>query len=185
MITLPTPARRRSRSSPLLAARHLGARPALAEQSGRADVVISLDGSISPRYLPRHRPAPVSLKLSGDVRGTEGARPPQLQRSTSPSAPAAASIPRVSRCSRARLRNATQHQALARCRGALVGRGEISAEVPLNPVDPDDRPRRVLAFNGRSDGRPAVWVHAYSASPPVSFVLPFYLRRLPPAPTAC
>ena len=29
-----------------------------------------------------------------------------------------------------------------------------------------------------SGGHPAVWLHAYSASPPVSFVLPFHLRRL-------
>ncbi|HET9185829.1 MAG TPA: hypothetical protein VFN82_06750, partial [Solirubrobacterales bacterium] len=35
-----------------------------------------------------------------------------------------------------------------------------------------------LAFNGRAGGRPAVWVHVYSARPPVSFVLPFHARSL-------
>lgn len=34
-----------------------------------------------------------------------------------------------------------------------------------------------LAFNARRKGRPAVLVHAYSASPPSSFVLPFALSR--------
>ena len=51
------------------------------------------------------------------------------------------------------------------------------AEVPLDPDRPLLARAGLLAFNGRADGRPAVWVHAYSASPPVSFVLPFYLRR--------
>jgi hypothetical protein len=59
-----------------------------------------------------------------------------------------------------------------------VGRGEIVAEVPLDPEEPLTARAGVLAFNGRSGGHPAVWVHAYAASPPVSFVLPFYLRRL-------
>jgi hypothetical protein len=49
---------------------------------------------------------------------------------------------------------------------------------PLSSSDPLLARAGLLAFNGRSRGRPAVWLHAYSASPPVSFVLPFYLRRV-------
>ena len=49
--------------------------------------------------------------------------------------------------------------------------------MPLDPDRPLTATTGLLAFNGRSGGRPAVWVHAYSASPPVSFVLPFYLQR--------
>jgi hypothetical protein len=150
-----------------------------AEQTGGPDVVVSFDGKISPRQLPRHRPAPVSLELSGMVRGTDGNPPPQLQRiELAFGARGGLDTAGLPVCPRARLRNASQRQALARCRGALVGRGEISAEVPLNPADPITARAGVRAFNSRSGGRPAVWVHAYSASPPVSFVLPFYLRRL-------
>jgi hypothetical protein len=148
-----------------------------AEQTGRPGVVISFDGKISPTQLPRHRPAPVSLTLSGSVRGTDGAPPPQLQRiELAFGARGGLDTAGLPVCPRARLRNATQRQALARCPGAIVGRGEIAAEVPLNPADPLTARADVVAFNARSAGRPAVWVHAYSASPPVSFVLPFYLR---------
>jgi hypothetical protein len=175
---------RRLAPRPLLAAAvallAIAAGPAGAEQIGRPDVVISFDGKISPRQLPRHRPAPVSLELSGSVRGTKGAPPPQLQRlELAFGARGGLDTTGLPVCPRARIRNATQRQALARCRGALVGRGEISTEVPLNSADPITARAGVLAFNGLSDGRPAAWVHAYSASPPVSFVLPFYLRRLP------
>jgi hypothetical protein len=154
--------------------------PAAAEQTGTPNVHISFDGKIVPRDLPRHRPAPVSLELSGAVYGTKGAPPPQLQRiEFAFGARGGLDTAGLPVCPPARLRNATQDQALARCRGALVGRGEISAEVPLNPADPVLAHAGLLAFNGLSDGHPAVWAHVYSASPPVSFVLPFYLRRLP------
>jgi hypothetical protein len=152
--------------------------PAGAEQTGVPGVVISFDGRISPRQLPRHRPAPVSLTLSGSVRGTDGAPPPQLQRiEFAFGVRGGLDTAGLPVCPRARLRDATQRQALARCRDALVGRGEISAEVPLNPADPIATRASVLVFNGLADGRPAAWAHAFSASPPVSFVLPFYLRR--------
>jgi hypothetical protein len=81
-------------------------------------------------------------------------------------------------CSRARLRNATHRQALGRCRAALVGHGTLVSEVRLAPARPLLTRAAVLAFNATIAGRRAVLVHAYSASPPVSFVLPFTLRSL-------
>jgi hypothetical protein len=163
----------------LLAIAYLTVGPAAAEQTGRLDVAVSFNGKISPRQLPRRRLAPVSLELSGSVRPTNGAPPPRLQWiELAFGARGGLDTAGLSICPRARLRNATQRQALERCRVALVGRGEISAEVPLNPAEPILARAGVLAFNGNYDGRPAVWVLANSASPPVSFVLPFYLHRL-------
>jgi hypothetical protein len=162
----------------LLAIAYLAVGPAAAEQIGTPEVVIAFDGKVSPRELPRSHPAPVSLELSGAVFGVDGAPPPQLQRiELAFGARGGLDTKGLPVCPRARLTNATHRQALDRCRSALVGNGEIGAEVPLNPADPVLARAHLLAFNGRSHGRPAVWVHAYSASPPVSFVLPFYLRR--------
>jgi hypothetical protein len=141
-------------------------------------VVVSLDGSIAPRSLPRHRPAPISVLLEGTVRGEGGKLPPRLDRiELAFGARGGLDATGLPRCPRSRLRNATRQQALARCGSALVGRGSLQAEVPLDPDRPLLADAGLLAFNGRAGGRPAVWVHAYSASPPVSFVLPFYLRR--------
>lgn len=149
-----------------------------AECSGGGGVVACLDVSIAPRLLPRHRPAPISVTLNGKVRADAGASPPHLARlEVAFGARGGLDTTGLPRCSQARLRNATARQALSRCGGALVGRGTIEAEVPLNPEDPLLAHARVLAFNGSERGRPVVWAHAYSASPPVSFVLPFYIRR--------
>ncbi len=155
----------------------LGAGLAGAEQTGGEGVVVSMNASIAPKRLPRDRPAPVSVTLSGSIRADAGAVPPRLGRiDFAFGARGGLDVTGLPRCPRSRLRNATARQALARCRGALVGRGSITAEVPLSPQDPLPVRAKALAFNGRAQGRPAVWVHAYSAAPPVSFVLPFYLR---------
>lgn len=150
-----------------------------AERSGRDGVVVSLEGEVRPDRLPRDRAAPVSVTLRGTITTDPGRELPQLDRiEVAFGARGGLDTAGLPICPRARLRNATQSQALARCRGAMVGRGTIDAEIPLNPAEPLEAHAGVLAFNGRSHGHPAVWVHAYSAAPPVSFVLPFYLRRV-------
>jgi hypothetical protein len=150
-----------------------------AETAGRAGVVVALDGSIAPRRLSRDRPTPISVTLKGRVQFEEGVAPPPLTRiELAFGARGGLDTAGLPTCRRAQLQNATQSQAMARCGGALVGRGTIDAEVPLNPAEPLLAHASVVAFNGRSGGRPAVWLHAYSAAPPVSFVLPFYLRTV-------
>jgi hypothetical protein len=149
-----------------------------AERSGRAGVEVSLDGSISPRYIPRHRRVPVSLDLSGTVRTDEALQPSALERiEIAFGARGGLETAGLPVCPRRRLRNATPREALTRCRGALIGHGELTAEVALNPDRPLLARAALLAFNGISRGRPTVWAHAYSASPPISFVLPFYVQR--------
>lgn len=151
--------------------------PAGAECSGGRGVVACLGGSISPQALPRQRPVPISLTLEGAIRA-EGDAPPRLQRmDLAFGARGGLDTAGLPVCPRSRLRNSTHAQALARCGGGLVGRGTITAEVPLNPAEPVLARARALAFNGRAHGRPTVWVQAYSATPPVSFVLPFFLSR--------
>ncbi len=158
----------------------LGAGRAGAEQTGGGGVVVSLDGRVSPDRLPRQRPVPVSVTLSGAIRSSDGTQPPRLAEiELAFGARGGLETKGLPSCPLGRLRNATRRQALARCSGALVGRGTIETEVPLDPSRPLLARAGVLAFNGRSGGRPAVWLHAYSASPPVSFVLPFYLSRIP------
>jgi hypothetical protein len=150
-----------------------------AERTGRAGVVVSLDGEIHPDRLPRDRVAPVSLTLRGTVAAENGGELPRLDRiEVAFGARGGLDTAGLAVCPRARLRNATQSQALERCRSALVGRGTIEVEVPFNPDEPISAHASVLAFNARAGGRPAVWVHAYSVSPPASLVLPFYLRQV-------
>lgn len=152
---------------------------AAAEQSGRDGVKVAFNASVNPKRLPRHELAPIALTLSGAVRSTDGSPPPRLGSiELAFGARGGLDTAGLARCPRGRLRNASTRQALERCRAALVGRGTITTEVDLNSRRPLLARAGALAFNASVKGRPAVLVHAYSASPPVSFVLPFTLRRL-------
>ncbi len=163
----------------LLAVAGLATVRAGAETAGRPGVVVALDGSFTPHRLPRGRAVPISVNLKGRVSWEKGVVPRSLTRiEIAFGARGGLDVAGLPTCRRAQLRNSTQRQAMDRCGAALVGRGTIDAEVPLNPAEPLIAHASVLAFNGRSGGRPAVWVHAYSAAPPVSFVLPFYLRTV-------
>jgi hypothetical protein len=138
---------------------------------------------VAPHVLPRETPAPVSVLLSGSVRSVIGDTLPRLRRITFAfGARGGLDTAGLPVCPRARLRNATRPQALSRCGGALVGHGSILVQIPLGPKRPLIAKAAALAFNGRRSGRPAVWMFAYSASPPVSFVLPFTLHAVRKGP---
>jgi hypothetical protein len=155
----------------------LAALSADAEQSARAGIRVSFDGSFAPNRVPRHRLVPISLTLEGSAHSKTEPSPRLRQIEIAFGARGGLDTAGLPLCERSQLRNATRRQALARCRGALVGHGEISAEVPFNSEQPFVTQAGVLIFNGRTHGKPAAWVQAYSSSPPVSFVLPFFLRR--------
>jgi hypothetical protein len=149
-----------------------------AEQTGRGGLVVSFDARLFPKSLPRHGRAPVSISLSGSIRADDRTAPRLRRVELAFGDRGGLDVAGLPTCPRPRLRNATRRQALDRCGAALVGSGWILTEVPLARERPLLARARALAFNGREGGHPAVWVHAYSASPPVSFVLPFSLRRL-------
>ena len=94
---------------------------------------------------------------------------PSRSTATASSSPAASPSARPACSSRPR----TQ-AALARCRPALVGRGSFGADVDFPTLSLIPVRGRLLAFNGRDDGRPAILLHLYVSSPvQVTFVLPF------------
>ncbi len=140
----PPKARRRSRSSSCSPLAYLAVGPAGAEQSGRPGVVVSLDGSISPRHIPRHRPVPVSLTLAGSVRGTDGAPPPQLRRIEiafgARGGLDTAGLPRLPPRPPAQRHRSARRSPAAAARWSAAARSRT--EVPLDPDEPAARPRR-------------------------------------------
>jgi len=151
--------------------------PAEAEQSGRDGILTSFYASFSPNILSRRDVQPVTISLAGGVRAGDGTTPRLGRIELAFATQGHLDATGLPACPRSRLRNATLRQALTRCRPALVGHGWIHAEVPLAPATPLVARARALAFNARKDGRTAVWLYAYSPSPPVSFVLPFAVRQ--------
>jgi hypothetical protein len=152
-----------------------------AEHTQSGELIVSLNGGITPRKLPRDHLAPVAVRLQGGIR-TAGALPlPRVKEVRLELAWRGALYTRgLAVCPRARLRNLDSRNAIATCGAALVGRGRLYARVFLPNQTPFGVHAHLLAFNGQTErGHPAVWVLAYSTHPPASFVLPFHVRHQP------
>jgi hypothetical protein len=148
------------------------------ERSQEGNLILSLDGGLSPLVLPRSRPAPVAIRLAGRLQTADGAVLPRVtQIELGLPRQGVISTRGLPLCSQRRLRDAKSPEALAACRSALVGRGQLDARVALPNQEPFGIHARLLAFNGKVEGRRAVIVHAYAADPPTSVVLPFLIRR--------
>jgi len=154
-----------------------------AERAQRGKLIVALNGGIAPRKLPRHDRVPVAVHLSGRVLTSDQSPLPRVNwiklelawrgRLDTKGLPV---------CRQNRLAGTDTRHAMESCGGALVGEGKLYAEIFVPNQAPFGVNARLLAFNGKSrKGGPAVWVHAYSSNPPVSFVIPFRVRHQPGA----
>jgi hypothetical protein len=148
------------------------------ERTQKGDLIVRLDGGLSPLKLPRNRPAPVAVHLEGGLKSAGGELLPRVTRiELGLPAQGVVSTRGLPTCSQQQLRNARPPEALAACRSALVGRGRLAAQVKAPNQAPFAIHTRLLAFNGRTGGRRAVLLHAFAADPPTVAVIPVELRE--------
>lgn len=172
---------RRAPTIPVIAATFalLFVATAHSERSQRGNLRAALQGEVSPLKLPRHRPAPVSLRLSGSLLTTDGSALPRVTGMRFALAGRSGVNARgLPVCPLTRLRNTRDREALSACGGSLVGRGriEVQARIPSQPPLPANA--SLLVFNGRTNtGQTTLLMHAYSEDPPVSVVIPFALEH--------
>ena len=145
----------------------------------RRGVRVSFDGKLTPHALPRHGMGPVGIVVDAKIAATGGDDPPQLRRiSIAINRNGQFSPQGLPVCRLDQIQPSTTEGALAACGSSLVGEGQFSANVKLPQQSPFPSAGKVLAFNGRIDGKPAILAHIYGTQPaPTSTVLPFLLRN--------
>jgi hypothetical protein len=147
---------------------------ASAERTQRGNLVVSLKGQLAPLKLPRERPAPVAIHLEGGLETADGSLLPRVRRiELGLPGQGVLDTRGLPICPQRLLRNAKPPEALAACRGAMVGHGRLRAVVALSNQDPFAAAADLRAFNGRIGKRRAVILHAYLDDPPTVVVLPF------------
>lgn len=152
---------------------------ASAERSQYGKLIVWLDGELSPLKLPRDHRAPVSLTIDGGLQMSDRSNLPRvLKVEFAVPGQGVISTHGLPRCSRSRLRGADTGTALRVCGRALVGDGELHAQVVLPSQAPFWIKARLLMFNSRPiGGKKVVLMHAYSSEPPIWAVLPFVIRH--------
>lgn len=173
--------RRFGAAAALCVAALLGAEGARGELAQRGNLRIFFDADIAPRTLPRDRPAPVWVRLSGSLRTTDGSPPPPLRSvSVALNRHGRLSTRGLPTCPRGSLESTSSATALQRCDGALVGRGRFDARIDLPRRAPFAVRGRILAFNSRPGDRPAILLHVHVATPVrATLVLAFRISRRP------
>lgn len=143
-------------------------------------VRITVQAQLMPYKLPRQGTAPIAVFVSGHLENPDGGIPPQLQRMRI----------KVNRhgllqsrglpvCRADRIATASTEGALSICKGALVGSGQFWANIVFDGQPPYPTRGRLLIFNGRKGGRPALLAHIFTANPfNSSFVITFGIRRI-------
>ncbi len=158
----------------------LGVGMADAEPVQQGNLLLSFGGSITPHALPRDRDVPVSVNLTGAVRTIDGSRPPQLRTmSIAVNRYGLVSTEGLPICRPGLIESTDSQEALARCGGALVGHGLFGANVEFPNLAPFPVEGKILAFNGRSHGKPVVLVHVHGSHPvEATVVLTFKIHHL-------
>jgi hypothetical protein len=161
------------------AALAIGVGTAGAELAQDENVIVAVNGGISPKVLPRDHRAPVAVNLSGRVLTSDGSPIPRVNWIRLELAYRGQMFRHgLAVCSQVRLDSTDNHQAMEACGEALVGRGKLYAEIFVPNQEPFGVHAHLLAFNGQTKkGRPAVLVHAYTSNPPVSFIIPFTVHH--------
>jgi hypothetical protein len=146
-------------------------------QKGPARVTVS--GRLAPKALPRKGGAPVAVTLAGHIRPTEKGELPELRRiSFAINSNGHLDLKGLPVCRVGRIQPASNAEALEQCASSLVGEGSFAANVKLPEQSPFPSVGKMLAFNGRLRGRPAILAHIYGTEPAnTSFTLPFTVSR--------
>jgi hypothetical protein len=152
-----------------------------AERAQDGNLIVTLNGGINPRALPRHKPAPVAVHLAGAVTTSDQTPLPRVNWIRLELAwRGVLNTNGLPVCPAIRLINADTRQAIQRCGASRVGKGGLQAKIFVPNQPPFAVRARLVAFNGQTKaGRAAVLVHAYATHPPVSFVIPFVVHHKP------
>src|ERR1700710_1037040 len=137
------------------------------------DLVVEVEGGVSPKALPKGTPAPITLNVSGSVKSADATHVPALKT-------LALQFDRhghiytkgLPTCAPAKLRSTLTAKAKELCGDALVGSGRVGAEIAFPEQAPFGASGPLLIFNGPpKGGKPALVFHVHADVPaPTTFV---------------
>ena len=155
-----------------------GAAQAEVEQQG--DVIVSFDGGISPRALPRTGEAPVAVTVDSTFKSSEGLDPPPQLRTISIGINRQGKIfdRGLPTCRVRKIQPATITAAKRICGSAIVGSGHVQVRVHLANQPPFTFKGPMLVFHAkRSGGDRRLLAQVYGLKPPSAFVLNFRIVK--------
>jgi hypothetical protein len=141
------------------------------------NLVVRLEGVLSPRALPKTETAPVSFHASASVSTANGSHvPPALSAELQVDKHISIDTTGLPTCAPGRIEASSPSEAMRACGSALIGRGSAGAQVEFPESLPFVAKGPLLAFNGPSVGG-GYGGHGYNEQL-------YYIYVAVPAPTA-
>ncbi len=160
-----------------------GAGPATVVRAG--NMVLRLNGGITPEALPKDRFAPLKVHASGELKTIDGTHPPALEEANlETDRDVVVSVDGLPTCRIDQLRAVDTKRAEAACGDAVIGRGSATVEVAFPEQKPFDANGPLILFNGGERGG-AVTLFAYtyvSVPAPTAVVATAKLTRINKGP---
>jgi hypothetical protein len=126
------------------------------------NMVLRLNGGVTPKSLPREEFVPLGFHASGSFTTVDGTHPPALKEAVFDSdKDIVLSVKGLPACHLSQLRAQAPKAAEAVCGGAVLGKGSATVEVAFPEQKPFDATGPLVLFNGGEKGG-AVTLLAYT-----------------------
>ncbi len=121
---------------------------ALATTVQAGKIIIEIEGGITPTKLSKTKPTPITLKINGAIKTTDGSHVPALQTlDLEFDKHGQINTKGLPTCNPSKLQATTTEAALKACKSSLVGKGNVSAEIQLPEEAPFTAGGPLLIFN--------------------------------------
>ena len=136
------------------------------------NLVIELDGSVTPSKLSKTTPQPITLNLSGKAGTTDGTHvPPLKELFVEFDKNGHLNTKGLPSCTVGKLQSTLTATAKSVCGDALIGQGNATAEIAFPEQAPFSAGGPILIFNGSQGNKQMLIFHVYAKVPaPTTFV---------------
>ena len=133
----------------------------------QGNLKLTVDGTFSPKKLPKSQLAPITLDVSGKVETIDGKHPPALREFiVETDKNGAINAKGLPACSAAKLNSQDTAHAKKACPNAIVGEGKTDVEIEFAEQAPIVAHSKLIAFNGGVKGATTtIFIHAFLTVP--------------------
>jgi hypothetical protein len=131
------------------------------------ELELTAGGGFTPKALSKTKQTPIGVKTEGSVAMANGSHPPAVREIYIEADKAAEiHVKGIPTCTSGQLQATDTNAALKACKSALIGEGQVTAQVAFAEQKPINVPSKLLLFNGGEKGGKITWyAHAYFANP--------------------
>jgi hypothetical protein len=134
------------------------------------NLVLTINGGVTPKALPKSTLAPIALNVSGKIATADGTHPPALKEViVDTDRNGTVDALGVPTCRQGQLEAQTTANAEKACRPAIIGSGTTDVELEFAEQKPIQLHSKLVAFNGGvKGGVTTIFIHAYLTVPVVA-----------------